>query len=417
MARRRAHKLTVREVASIKKPGWHGDGAGLWLRVFEDGGKFWVFVFIVKGKRHEKGLGPAAGPNAVTLQAARQSAEVARSLVKAGANPLEQARHAKKRQGGTCGDVPTDAGVPTFGEIAEEYIKQREPTWKNDKHVAQWKMTLREYAKPLATTPVNLITTADVFETLKPHWQERPETASRLRSRIELVLSAAGARGFRTGPNPAAWRDNLQALLPARRRLTRGHHAALPYDEIADFMKELRSRGGFAAKALQFCILTAARTGEVLQAQWTQIDLHKKVWTVPAGAMKSGREHRVPLSDPAVAILKEMSAARLNDFVFPGHGPKPISSAAMSAVLKRLGRTDITVHGFRSSFRDFAAEETSAVHEVAEMALAHVIPNKAEAAYRRGDLFEKRRTLMTDWANWCEFGSQKIVPLRVAGGE
>ena len=412
MAKRQANMLTAREVAAVSKEGWHGDGAGLWLRITKDGRKSWVFVYKLNGKRYEMGFGTAAGQWAVTLQAAREAAQAARSRIIAGGNPLLEARATAAANADAKAAEAQAASVPTFGQLAEEYLRDNSSKWRNPVHARQWKQTLREYAKPLAGKRVDAITTNDVLETLKPHWTARPETANRLRNRIELVLGAATARGFRTGTNPAAWRDNLKALLPARTKLSRGHHAALPYKDMAAFMAELRAREGFAAKALEFCILTATRTGEVLQARWEQFDLKEGVWTIPATAMKAGREHRVPLCERALEVLADMKKAKLNEHVFPGRGAQPMSNMAMAGVLKRMGRADITVHGFRSTFRDFASEATNAPHEVAEMALAHTIANKAEAAYRRGDLFAKRRELMASWSGYCQPKPSNVVAMR-----
>lgn len=409
MAKRLANKLTAREVATINQDGWHGDGAGLWLRITKDGRKSWVFVYKLNGKRHEMGFGTAAGQWAVSLQAAREAAQAARSRINAGGNPLMEAKASASAKAETKASEARAASIPTFGSLAEEYLRDMAPKWKNAKHAAQWQMSLRKYAKPLAAKSVDTINTNDVLECLKPHWKARPETASRLRNRIELVLDAATARGFRTGTNPAAWRGNLKSLLPARQKLTRGHHAALAYKDMQAFMADLRAKDGFAAKALEFCILTATRTGEVLQATWSQIDMQDGIWTIPATAMKAGREHRVPLCERALELLQEMQEAKLNAYVFPGRGRHPMSNMAMAAVLKRMGRTDITVHGFRSTFRDFASEATNTPHEVSEMALAHTIANKAEAAYRRGDLFEKRRQLMKAWQAWCAPKTGNVV--------
>jgi integrase len=241
------------------------------------------------------------------------------------------------------------------------------------------------------------------MKALEPIWKAKPETASRLRGRIEAVLDWATVRGYRKGENPARWRGHLDKLLPARAKIQKVvHHPALPYSEIADFMVSLRNQEGIAARALEFLILTAARTGEIIGAGWDEVDLDERVWVIPEARMKAGREHRVPLSGPALAIVKQMNEIRESDFVFPG-GKKgrPLSNMAMLALLKRIGRNDLTTHGFRSTFRDWAAERTTFSREVIEMALAHTIENKVEAAYRRGDLFRKRRQLMEAWARYC----------------
>jgi integrase len=265
-------------------------------------------------------------------------------------------------------------------------------------------MTLTVYAAPLRSKPVDKVETSDVLAVLKPIWLEKPETASRLRGRIERVLNAAKAKGYRTGENPAAWRGHLENLLPRQSKLSRGHHAALPYADVPDFVAKLREREAVAALALEFAILTATRSGEVLNARWDEIDLEAKTWTIPAERMKAAREHRVPLSDPALSILVKLSASRVSEFVFPGQRPnQPLSVMAMEMVLRRMGVADaVTVHGFRSSFRDWAGNETSFPRELAEHALAHVIGDKAEQAYRRGDALEKRRALMAAWSAHCE---------------
>jgi integrase len=273
------------------------------------------------------------------------------------------------------------------------------PSWRNGKHAAQWEMTLRDYAAPLRRLPPDKITTDDVLSVLKPIWSDKPETASRLRGRIERVLDAAKAQGLRSGENPARWRGHLDQLLPKRQRLTRGHHAAMDFADVPAFLGELRAREGTAARALEFAILTVARSGEVLGARWGECDLDRAIWTTPAPRMKAGREHRVPLSRHALKIVKAMHDGRDGGFVFPGQSPgKQLSVMALEMVLRRMKIENATVHGFRSAFRDWAAECTHFPNEVCEAALAHVIENKAEAAYRRGDLFDKRRKLMEVWA-------------------
>jgi len=311
----------------------------------------------------------------------------ARSKLSEGINPKEARR-------------PIE-GV-TFGECADRVIEAMRPSWRNRKHAAQWEMTLRDYAAPLRRLPVNKITTDDVLLALKPIWNKKPETAARLRGRIERVLDAAKAQGLRSGENPARWRGHLDQLLPRRQRLTRGHHAAMNYTDVPVFIADLQTRQATAALALEFAILTAARSGEVLGARWAEFDLERAIWTIPAGRMKAGREHRVPLSRRALKIVKTMHEVRDGDFAFPGQkAGKPLSVMALEMVLRRMRIENATVHGFRSAFRDWAAECTNFTNEVCEAALAHVIENKAEAAYRRGDLFDKRRKLMDAWAVHC----------------
>jgi integrase len=382
---RKINRLNARAVATITKRGRHADGGGLYLSISPNGGRRWVFLYRWHGKPTEIGFGSARD---VTLARARELGSQARARLAEGINPKDARR-------------PSSEGA-TFGECANRLIEAMRPSWRNDKHAAQWKMTLRDYAAPLRRLPVDKITTDDVLSVLKPLWNEKPETAARLRGRIERVLDAAKAQGQRSGENPARWRGHLDQLLPKRQRLTRGHHAAMGYTDVPAFMAELQARQATASLALEFTILTAARSGEVLGARWDEFDLDRAVWTIPASRMKAGREHRVPLSRRALKVVKAMHDARNGDFVFPGQKPgKPLSVMALEMVLRRMKIKDVTVHGFRSAFRDWAAERTNIPNEVCEAALAHVIENKAEAAYRRGDLFDKRRKLMEAWAAYC----------------
>jgi integrase len=276
------------------------------------------------------------------------------------------------------------------------------PSWRNGKHAAQWEKSLRDYAAPLRRLPVDQLTTDDVLSVLKPLWIDKRETASRLRGRIERVLDAAKAQGLRNGENPARWRGHLDQLLPKRQHLSRGHHAAMAYADVPAFMKRLQERRTTATAALEFAILVAARTGEVREAKWVEVDLDRGIWTVPAARMKAAREHRVPLSRRVLKILKKFYEARDGEFIFPGRKRgKPLSEMALATVLHRMKIDNATVHGFRSAFRDWAAERTNFTNEVCEAALAHVIKDKAEAAYRRGDLFDERRKLMEAWAEYC----------------
>ena len=292
---------------------------------------------------------------------------------------------------------------PTFGEAADSLIEAKGSEWRNDKHKAQWTMTLTKYCASIRSKRVDEIDTEAVLGILQPIWASKPETASRLRGRIEAVLDAAKAQGHRSGENPAAWRGHLSHLLPKRQKLSRGHHAAMAYADVPAFVGQLRERDAIAAMAMEFCILTATRSGETLGARWSEIDMPAKVWTVPADRMKAAREHRIPLSDRAMAILERLFEARTGDLVFPGQrAGKPLSGMAMQMVLRRMKIEDATVHGFRSAFRDWAGNETHFAREVAEAALAHVVGDKAEQAYRRGDALEKRRALMSAWATFCE---------------
>jgi integrase len=380
-----ASKLTARKVETAK-PGKYSDGGNLYLIVSETGARKWVLRFTWRGRAKEMGLGSAAS---VPLADAREKAASARRKIAQGVNPIE----ARKR----------DGGIPTFGEMADDVRETLSAGFRNEKHKTQWKSTLETYAAPLRGKPVDTITTDDVLTVLKPMWTTKAETASRVRGRIEKVLDAAKAKGFREGENPARWRGHLDHLLPRPSKLARGHHAAMPYEDVGAFVGKLREREATAALALEFCILTAARSGEVLGARWSEIDLDKKIWTVPANRMKPGRVHRVPLSARAVSILNHLTELKKGDFVFPGHSRgKPLSNMAMEMMLRRMKIEDATVHGFRSSFRDWAGNVTTFPREVTETALSHVIGDKAEQAYRRSDALDKRRKLMDAWAAYCE---------------
>ena len=393
-------KLTAR-AAATRKPGRYGDGAGLYLVVAPSGARKWVYRFSFGGKVTEAGLGSA---EAVSLAEARDRAYQARKLIEAGKNPIEA-----KRQAAMIVTVK-----PTFGAIADALISAKESEWRNEKHRAQWRASLTKLAAPLRSRPVDEIDTAEVLDVLTPLWQAKPETASRVRGRIEAVLDAAKAQGLRAGENPAAWRGHLAHLLPKRGKLTRGHHAAMDYRDVPAFVARLRECDATAAMALEFCILTATRSGEVYGARWSEIDMDAKVWTVPADRMKAAREHRVPLSDRAHDILQKLSDVRTGDVVFPSpRGRRPLSHVAMAKVMRRLEVAQATVHGFRSAFRDWAGNETHFAREIAEAALAHVIGDKAEQAYRRGDALEKRRALMDVWAAHCEpRDMSKVTPMK-----
>lgn len=393
---RSLNKLSARKVAALKaatstKPHRYSDGGNLYLST-GNGGKRWVFMFRWEGKQCEMGLGSL---NSVPLSSARDMAGEARLALAKGINPLDARRKAKQAA----------KAVPTFGACADDFIESKSSQWRNETHKSQWTTTLAKHAAPLTSKLVNRIETEDVLDVLKPLWAVKPETASRLRGRIERILDAAKAKGYRSGENPARWRGHLDHLLPARQRLKRGHHAAMPYFDVPDFVAALRKRAATAALALEFLILTAARSGEVLGATWKEIDLENKLWIVPAERMKAGREQRVPLVDRVIEILKGMAKLRKDDdpsaFVFPGSGNKePLSNMSMTMLMRRMEREE-TVHGFRSSFRDWAGETTSFPREIAEAALAHIVGDATERAYRRGDALEKRRKLMSSWAIYC----------------
>lgn len=360
------------------------DGGGLYLNVKPSGSKSWAFVWRAHGKRREMGLGPYP---AVPLAKARKLAAANREAVAEGRDPIAE-RHKEAE--------------PTFSECAELFLSAMEGQWRNEKHRAQWRMTLTNYARPLSAKKVSDIDTNDVLQVLNPIWQKLPETASRLRGRIERVLDYAKARGWRTGENPALWRGHLKNILPARQRLTRGHHAAMPFTDVPAFMEALRDKAAMSARALEFLILTAARSGEVLGATWAEMDLERGIWTIPANRMKAGKEHRVPLSGRALTIVMELHASRHSDFVFPGHVKgRPLSNMAFAMLMKRMKASAYTAHGFRSAFRDWAGDCTSFPRDVAEQALAHSVGDATERAYRRGDALEKRRELMAAWAAYC----------------
>ena len=383
------NRLSSRTIDTKNAPGLHPDGQGLYLRIGK--GKRWVFLFQWQGKRREMGLGPASGSN---LAQARRDAATAREMVRNGIDPIAA------RQADRC------AGV-TFGEVADSYIASHKEGWRNPKHRQQWTNTLATYAVDLRPLPVAEITTAEVLGVLRPIWTTKPETASRVRGRIENILDAAKARGLRAGENPAAWRGNLAHLLPRRRKLTRGHHRALHYEHMPTFWSDLLARTGVATKALQFTILTAARTSETLGARWSEIDTQAAIWNVPAERTKTGKLHRVPLSAQAMAILKEVRPLGA-ELVFPTPDGGRLSGAAMDAVLKRM-KVDATVHGFRSTFRDWAGEETDFAREVVEQALAHKVGSDVERAYRRGDAIEKRRAVMSAWAEFVAINHKDVM--------
>lgn len=396
MPRKLLNALTAVEVRNAG-PGRHADGGGLYLLVKDSGARSWVYRFMLGGKTRDIGLG-TAGAGGLSLATARDRALALRLTVKTGRDPLAE-RQKQASEARAAIQAAVIAGV-TFRTVAETYIAANEASWRNAKHRQQWTNTLKTYAYPMiGDLPVAEIATAHVMEILEPIWRAKPETASRVRGRIETILDAAKARGYREGENPARWRGHIGQLLPARKRLSRGHHKALPYAAVPGFMAELHSREAVSALVLEFIILTAARSGEAIGARWDEIDLAVATWTVPAERMKAGREHRVPLSPRAVAILTE-TAKLGSQWAFPAPRGGALSGMALNMLLRRMA-ADATVHGFRSSFRDWAAESTAYPGEVCEMALAHTIGNKAEAAYRRGDLFEKRRRLMNDWAQFC----------------
>ena len=389
-------KLSAVAADKVIKPGRHSDGGGLYLNVSSTGAKSWLFMWARGGKRREMGQGPYP---AVSLKAAREKAADCRRIVAEGRDPITE----RDRQVGK-----------TFGECADLYITSMERNWRNEKHRKQWRQTLTVYCEKIREQPVSLISTDDVLSVLTPIWNEKNETASRLRGRMELVLDFATTKGWREGDNPARWRGHLKNILPARTKLSRGHHAAMAYQQVPAFMTALGGRDAMAAHALQFLILTATRTSEVLKATWDEIDLEAGVWTIPPERMKAAEEHVVPLSSAALDILIPLSEMELSKYVFPGQKPgKPLSGMSMEMLLRRMKVENATVHGFRSSFRDWCGDETLFSREVAEAALAHKVGNEVERAYRRNKALEKRRGLMDAWGNFCRGSHRRtVIPFR-----
>lgn len=382
---RAIHRLSARSITATSARGYYADGGGLYLQVSQAGNKSWVFRFTLHGRSREKGLGPLS---IVSLAAARAKAAECRALVLAKVDPIN---HDASR--GEC---------PVFDTAARDYIEQNKAAWKNAKHAEQWTNTLTTYATPvIGNMLVRDITTAEIVRILSPIWQTKTETASRVRGRIETILDFAKVSGYRDGENPARWRGHLDKILPKRSKVAKVvHHPAMPYAEVPAFIRDLRKRNGVGAACLEFTILTAVRSREATGAVPAEFSSQAALWVIPEGRMKAGREHRVPL--PARALEIAQAQPRMGPFVFPGPKGEEQSENAMLAVLKRMGKGDFTVHGFRSSFRDWAADQTDYPNEVVEMALAHTVKDKTEAAYRRGDLLDKRRALMADWAAYCE---------------
>ena len=388
------HKLNPRKVATATT-GKYEDGGGLRLVVSKTGAKKWIFRFTIRGKRREMGLG--SYPD-VELGEARAKAAEFRGLAKKGVDPIENRRAAPE-------------AIPTFTSCAARYIRAHRRGWKNAKHARQWVRTLKTYVRPrIGQRPVDSIQTEDVLKVLSPIWTSKTETAKRVQGRIESILDFASAHKYRDSSNPARWRGHLDKLLakPARIKMVR-HHPAMPYEEIPAFLRELSANESTSSKALQLLILTATRTSEVLKTEWSEIDFKARIWIVPASRMKTGREHRIPLQDVALGLLEGMPRVEGNSFVFAGaRYARPLSTMALLQLMRGMGfgvdgtRGDYVPHGFRSSFRDWSGEVSSFPRDVAEMALAHTIENKVEAAYRRGDLFEKRRKMMDAWANYLQ---------------
>lgn len=387
---RKTNILTAAKVKSLTKPGLHPDGERLYLEISKTGTKRWTYIFTFEGRRRQKGLGPYPE---VSLQQARAKRHEADAMVRRGVDPIQ------------AKPIVTAQNQPnTFGAVALDYIANREAGWKNPKHRQQWPNTLRTYAKTIWDTPVDQIEISDVQNILKPIWHTKPETAKRVRGRIERVLGAATVLGLRTGHNPATWRGNLEHLLGKQRKGPKRHQPAMSYATLPKFMNGLQRQGGAGARALELLIHTATRTSEVLNATWSEFDIEGRIWTIPAERMKAGKEHRIPLTPQVIGLLEALPTHE--KYLFPGQSnKKPLSNMAMLMLLRRMEISDVTVHGFRSSFRDWCGECTEVPREIAEMALAHEVGNEVERAYRRGDALEKRRKLMELWSDYLN--SQK----------
>lgn len=402
---KKAAGLTARQVQAHKTPGMLADGGGLYLQVSPAGAKSWIFRFQLNGRRRDMGLGSL---DVFSLADAREKATGARRLVAQGVDPID---HRAAQQAET---VAAAAKSVTFRQAAEAYIDANRAGWRNAKHASQWSSTLERYVYPsFGHLPVGSIDTALVCKVLDPIWQTKTETASRVRGRIESILDYAKVRGQRDGENPARWHGHLEFTYPAKGEIAPvQHHESLPYSDMPAFWPKLQVQDGLGARALELTILTAARTGEVLGARWSEIDLDDKTWRIPGERMKAGREHVVPLSDSAVALLRKLAAVRLGDHVFPGQvADRPLSNMVMHMTLRRM-KVDVTPHGFRSTFRTWVAEQTNFAAEVAEAALAHTQDDKVIAAYQRGDFAKKRRALMVAWANYIEGRGARVLSLK-----
>jgi len=404
---KRAAGLTALKVEKAKKPGYLADGGGLYLQVTASGAKSWVYRYQIAGRRRDMGLGSVAD---VSLAKAREKAAEARALVKAGTDPLEARKAAAEAA------EAAKARSVTFNELARQFLESHEAGWRNAKHRQQWQNTLATYAAPIiGALPIGEVQTHHVLSIIGPLWAEKTETASRLRGRIEVILDAAKVQGLRSDENPARWRGHLERLLPAKAKVSRaGHHEAMPYKDLPAWWPRLQVADGIAARCLEWVILTACRSGEARLATWAEIDLDAETWVIPADRMKAGREHRIPLSGPALAVLRKIGAIRCGDLVFPGaRGGRPLSDMSVTAVLRRMD-LEAVPHGFRSSFRTWAAEQTTYPAEVAEAALAHVAGDKVVQAYQRGDMIEIRRRLMADWAAFVTTppAAADVLPIR-----
>lgn len=406
------NRLSVAAVAAKTKPGLYADGLGLYLQIAKGGSKSWIFRYMLAGKPRKMGLGSV---HTVPLKLARERAAEQRLKLLDADDPIE------KRKAERLEKLAASATILTFKQAAETYIKSHRSGWSNIKHAAQWTATLEAYVYPVfGDLAVSRVDVGLVMKALEPIWTTKPETATRVRGRVESILDWATARGYRQGENPARWRGHLDKLLPARSKVAKvKHHAALPYVEIGAFVGDVRKMEGISPKALEFAILTATRTGEAVGARWSEIDTENALWTIPAGRMKGKKEHRIPLSDRALEILASLPREKDAEYVFIGEKKgQPLSNMSLLMTLRRMKRDDLTTHGFRSTFRDWAAEQTAYPNELLEMALAHTVSDKTEAAYRRGDMMEKRRRLMQDWAAYCAAAktaaASNVTPIRAA---
>jgi integrase len=393
-------RLNTKKLAAVKAGTKKADGGGLYAISDRDGRVTWGFLFTINSRRRLMSLGQFPD---VSLAAARELATDARRKVRSGVDPIEDRKATKKK-------------MPTFREVAEELIKSKMPAWKSPRSKDQWRQRLNDYAKPLLALPIDKVDSVAVLSALKPLWHEKPETTSRVRALIEAVCDYAKAARLRSGENPATWRGNLAHLLPKQKKLGRGHFAAMPYAEVGTFVQALREyqHRSVAAYALELLILTGVRTNEILGAKWAEVDSANNLWTIPKDRMKTGKEHRVPLTPSAMRIVRAMAAIERSDYVFPSpRGDRRLSHIVLQKVMAKLG-ADFTVHGFRSSLRDWAGDETSFPREVCEGVLAHVVGG-VEGAYRRSDALEKRRALLAAWSNYIEgAGVGNVVPIAAA---
>lgn len=417
---RAIERLNALQVSRLKKPGYHADGAGLYLQVAPGGSKSWVLRFKRDGKTREMGLG---GASVFTLAEARERAREARKQLADKVDPIEARLEADRER------RRAEAKALLFKDAASRYIAAHEAGWRNAKHGYQWTQTIESFANPhIGDMNVAAIETADVMRVLSPIWATKNETASRLRGRIENILDWCRVQGFRAGDNPARWRGHLDKLLPKPSKIAKvENHPALPWQRMPAFMQALRERPGAAARALEFAILTAARSGEVRGAMWHEIDLEARVWRVPGQRMKAGKPHDVPLSDAAISVLEAMQAEGMEGLIFRGRKDAALSDMSLLAVIRRMNAPTpvwvdkdgkpVLVHGMRASFRMWAAEASTHPRELAEFALAHQLPDRVEASYQRSTLFERRRLLMADWAAHCARPAESgaVVPLRAVG--